>query len=167
MLLPDHFQSGRAMLSQSDAVSPGQGERIRASPLDSIGLSAVSFIKIDAEGSEAKVLRGGHALITRDQPMIAFENGKLFHDTETTLEPMRWLRDRGYLFFQLAWLRGTGDTEFFFAEDYDAHPRSEETLSLVPFDLEERFLRLEAMNIVACHRDRLPTLERSFAIFRN
>jgi hypothetical protein len=47
-------------------------------------------------------------------------------------------------------------------DDLDPNPRSEETLALARFDLEERFLRPD-INVFACHRDRLAELETTFS----
>jgi FkbM family methyltransferase len=82
--LPDNLGAQRLSL--------GQGE-IPVVPLDSLGIEGpVKAIKIDVEGMEGEVLRGGQALIERDRPMIYVECQR---------EPdfrrvARWLERRSY-----------------------------------------------------------------------
>jgi FkbM family methyltransferase len=51
-----------------------QGECVPVVTLDSLTLPKVRLLKIDVEGMEAKVLRGGRKLIARDKPVILVEN---------------------------------------------------------------------------------------------
>ena len=51
-----------------------QGECVSVVTLDSLSFSRVRLLKIDVEGMEAKVLRGGRKLIARDKPVILVEN---------------------------------------------------------------------------------------------
>lgn len=44
--------------------------------LDANGLTNISFIKIDVEGGEFDVIKGGMRAITRDKPYIVFEHGR-------------------------------------------------------------------------------------------
>lgn len=61
--LPDYFRA-----------SMGAGQDIYCAPLDSFQFPArISFIKLDAEGSEAAVLRGAQRLISSDRPTILSE----------------------------------------------------------------------------------------------
>ena len=49
---------------------------VRTETMDHIlGDNRVDFIKIDVEGAELQVLRGGKAIIRRDKPTIVFEHG--------------------------------------------------------------------------------------------
>ena len=47
--------------------------KIKIKTLDKLNLPEVKFIKIDVEGYEIEVLKGGIDLILRDQPIILFE----------------------------------------------------------------------------------------------
>jgi FkbM family methyltransferase len=73
--------------------------------LDSYAIQErVRVIKIDVEGAELQVLRGGESLIRRDQPIILLEIfpkwlGVVGATTATTL--LGWLTDRGYRVFCL------------------------------------------------------------------
>lgn len=46
---------------------------IKVCPLDEIGFKDVDFIKIDVEGFEAKVLKGGRETIIRSRPILWLE----------------------------------------------------------------------------------------------
>jgi hypothetical protein len=75
---------------------------------------------------------------------------------------MRFLRDLGYTFFHLGWLRHAAGEPYFMGDDSDVNPQSEEILSLARFEVNERFLHQDSMNIFACHEDRLRELEQQF-----
>lgn len=50
---------------------------VNVSTLDSLGLVDVGFMKIDVEGFEEKVLRGGRELILRDRPIMYIEDDRV------------------------------------------------------------------------------------------
>ncbi len=66
--------------------------------IDDLGLSNVSFIKIDTEGSEWKVLKGAEHTLESDHPILFIETvPHAPHFFGTTLEQMYdWLRPIGY-----------------------------------------------------------------------
>ena len=82
------------------AHSLAPGGDIEVSTLDCEAESA-DFVKIDVEGMELSVLRGGEKLIARSRPVIFFEvnltqlraHGARVRDIET------WLRTRGYILY--------------------------------------------------------------------
>ena len=111
------------------------------------------------EGSELRVLQGGLALLRKFRPMIVFENARHLRDPSQTLAPMRYLRDLGYLFFQLGWLRQCDGGPFVLGDDLELDGQAQEILSLTPLRLEERYLRPPAINLLACHETRIPELE--------
>jgi FkbM family methyltransferase len=80
--------------------------------------SSVRFVKIDVEGAEWAVLKGGEDLIRRDQPAIGFEFGaRVSASYGTTPEDLfDWLADRNYAVFDL---RGHRHTRESFAERCD------------------------------------------------
>jgi FkbM family methyltransferase len=89
-LATDQRNSGRANVVAGDAAST----RIRLTTLDAFcvqhNLTLLDAIKIDVEGFEERVLRGGEKALRRWQPVMLIE-----------LEP-RWLRDKGSSPLQLA-----------------------------------------------------------------
>jgi FkbM family methyltransferase len=50
------------------------GETVEAMTLDGLDVSGCHFLKIDVEGMEEKVLRGGEGLINRSKPVLYVEN---------------------------------------------------------------------------------------------
>ena len=53
------------------------GLRVRATPLDSLGLTACHVLKIDVEGFEAQVVRGAIETIRRCRPLLYVENDRV------------------------------------------------------------------------------------------
>jgi FkbM family methyltransferase len=58
---------------QEQQVTGGTALQIEALTLDEFGYSGVSFVKIDVEGHELEVLRGGEATIRRERPVLLVE----------------------------------------------------------------------------------------------
>jgi FkbM family methyltransferase len=160
MRLPDHFQSGQAVMEGSDS----SNSQVAMAPLDSLQLEPPSLIKMDVEGSEIKVFRGSKGVISKYKPMIVFENSRSPHAPMKTMEPLFYLRDLGYSFFHAAWLRRNGTNEFLVGDDADPDPQEQEMLALVNFEPNERLLRPDGINIFACHRERLEQLGNKFRV---
>jgi len=59
-----------------------RGLRVRATPLDALGLGACHLIKVDVEGFEAQVLRGAADTIRRLRPLLYVENDRREHQQE-------------------------------------------------------------------------------------
>lgn len=159
MHLPDHFQSGLAMMKQNKSIGD---QSIKVSTLDSLDLAPPSIMKIDVENAEIKVLRGGAQLIARSKPMIVFENSRFPDKPIETLQPMFFLQESGYQFYQVCWVRELDNTICLFGDDIDPHPQNGESLALVPLEVNERFLRSDGMNIFACHKEKVPQLDQFF-----
>ena len=157
MRLPDGFQSGQAVMEES---APSSG--VKSAPLDSLSLEPPWIVKMDVEGAEMKVLNGARDTFSRHKPLIIFENSRKPDDPMATLRPINFLRSLGYDFFQVGWLRGNENQQFLVGDDADPDPQPNETLALVRFDAEERFLRPDGMNIFACHRDKLDVVAQKF-----
>jgi len=162
MHLPYGVQSGGAKLSELSTGAAPKGKAIKTVTLDSLNVEAAAVMKIDAEGSEFKVLTGAASFIPAHRPMIVIESGRYPQEPPRTLGPLRLLRSWGYELFQVAWLRQWEGGPFLMGDDLDPNPQSEETLALARFDVEGRFLRPD-INVFACHRDRLPELETKFS----
>lgn len=56
----------------------------------------VDVIKIDVEGAELGVLRGGELLLARSRPTILFESGPQEHPLYSKEEMWAWLHERDY-----------------------------------------------------------------------
>jgi FkbM family methyltransferase len=74
----DNF-GGISVRLESEGVN---GLRVRATPLDSLGLTACHVIKIDVEGFEAQVLRGAAETIRKFRPILYVENDRQAHQQE-------------------------------------------------------------------------------------
>jgi FkbM family methyltransferase len=56
--------------------SPGRGQVVAMSTIDELLLTRIDLIKIDVEGMELQVLRGGLTSLRRSRPMLLLEHGK-------------------------------------------------------------------------------------------
>jgi len=64
--------------------------------LDDFGLTDISYIKIDVEGFEEKVLAGGQELIERDRPIVVVEQNEVGLEGSDKFGAKTWLEARGY-----------------------------------------------------------------------
>lgn len=102
--------TGRSFLAEK-AGSLGSnvefGSHIRvtteATTLDAMctGFARLDFIKIDVEGAELDVLRGGHQVIDALRPtlLVEIEARHLTRYTQTPADVIEWLAGRGYMMF--------------------------------------------------------------------
>jgi FkbM family methyltransferase len=84
--------------------------RVRVDRLDDQGLDDVRFVKIDVEGHELSVLRGGEKLLQRDRPVLLVEiEQRHLGPDHTIAEIVTYLAEHGYdCFFTIS----NGWTEF-------------------------------------------------------
>jgi FkbM family methyltransferase len=61
------------MQAQDARISRVDRYRVPVITLDSLGLTNVTAIKVDAEGAEEEVLRGAEATLRRDHPLLSVE----------------------------------------------------------------------------------------------
>lgn len=163
MHLPDHFQSGLAVMKEGEGA---RGQTAELKTLDFLGLKPPSVIKIDVEGVEMKVLQGGSRLLAKEKPMLVFENSRCYEAPRRTLDPLGFLRRAGYQLFHVGWLRETEGLTYLCGDDGDPDPQPREWLALSSFEPEERFLFHDGMNIFACHADRMGQLQALFTDHR-
>ncbi len=64
--------------------------------LDSLGLQRLDLVKIDVEGMEEKVIRGGIDTIQRLRPKLYIENDKGGEEIERSASLIRAMRELGY-----------------------------------------------------------------------
>jgi FkbM family methyltransferase len=86
---------GRSTLL-AESISGGVAQRVQIVPLDELGLTDVGFIKIDVEGAELSVLRGGNALLQRDRPNLLVEIEEAHHSPENMDRVFEYLKVLGY-----------------------------------------------------------------------
>ena len=75
----------------------GKPHKVECYPLDDFGITNVSYIKVDVEGFEKKVLTGGEKTILRDKPLIVIEQNDVVLEGESdNFSAKKWLEERGY-----------------------------------------------------------------------
>lgn len=150
--LPDGMHSGLAKVSNSGQV------RVELRRLDAMGLPAPSLIKADVEDHESEFIAGATSTLSGAKPHLVFESIWGRQDSAAALRPFELLRALGYEFFHPSWAPDA--LAQMSAESRYAPPLGRAELILVPFSPEQRFLLREHLNVFACHRERLPALER-------
>jgi len=141
---------------------------VRTARLDELHLDRPDFIKIDAEGHEAAVLRGSHVLLRETKPFLMFENKLYRSSPEQTLDPLHSLIRLGYELFVPTVRRASGEAEYLENCGYQTDVgkmqiiKREDVLVLLPCDPALRFLLPAFLNLFACHRDRLSELHSRF-----
>lgn len=68
---------------------------VEIAPLDSFGITDVSFIKVDVEGHELEVLGGARQTIEQQSPTVLIEIEQRHHD-EPIDRVFEWFVERGY-----------------------------------------------------------------------
>jgi FkbM family methyltransferase len=68
-----HVGSNGGFVSQNHISAHGHGTVVPTFTLDEMNLPNVDVIKVDVEGAEYRVLKGGQALLTRSRPAIVCE----------------------------------------------------------------------------------------------
>src|SRR5262249_27074225 len=116
--------------------SEGDGEEVAVTTLDAESRARpwgrIDFIKIDAEGGERDIIRGGETFFTEQSPLVMFERRAADGENEGVRSAFL---TRGYALFKLI--------------GPDSH--------LVPVGSDERFDAFD-LNLFACKPDRAETL---------
>ncbi|HEY1662294.1 MAG TPA: FkbM family methyltransferase [Verrucomicrobiae bacterium] len=159
MHMADGFSSGLAGLDEKKVEGR---QSIKIASLDSLSFDPPDVMKVDVEGNEEKVFAGGKKLIEKHKPMIIFENVRAFTDVAGALSPIFFLNELGYVFYRLAWTRKMGQRSCYIGDDIEESVPDTELLTLVEFDPTERFVLADGGNIFACHKEKLPELQKCF-----
>ncbi|MCH7865151.1 MAG: FkbM family methyltransferase, partial [Proteobacteria bacterium] len=91
----DSVNIGTARLVKDSDGGQGTAE-VRLNRLDGLDLPTPWLVKLDVETHEFQALRGAETLLTREKPLLVFENWKERHDPQGTLRPLRYLEELGY-----------------------------------------------------------------------
>ena len=121
--------------------------------IDNLNLSTPDLIKIDAQYSEAAVLRGGIKTIALKKPKIVFENCINFKNPSVSIEPLVFLEKLGYRLYYPCWL--DPKSEFLIPSVVQNNNYSSSILLLHPIKSCDRFLYSDMINIYACHLSQL------------
>ncbi len=96
--IPGSAPSPGATLEQRD--QPGMDHyQVQVATLDEYfdaGSDPVAFMKIDVEGHELELFKGGQQLIERHHPILLFECEQKHHTSTTVSDVFDWLLARGY-----------------------------------------------------------------------
>lgn len=162
MSLPDGFRSGLALLSSVDSVEQATVKVMR---IDSFDLPPPAIIKLDVEGSEARVIRGGKRTIAKHKPHIVFEHYRF--GTDFSYAIFDELSVLGYSFYipVLQFKSGKDILRVTSGEDYGRFIEryGEYAFSLVPLRLENRCLLPGQLNILAVHRKNIKSIGKLIA----
>ena len=106
--LSDHNGSVEISVSNNSELNSlygnsGNRETIRLEKLDDVirtnGIDCpISFVKLDAEGEEVKIIKGGEEFFSRQSPLVMFE---LKHGAEVNYGLIEALQGKGYKIFRL------------------------------------------------------------------
>lgn len=127
--------------------------------LDSLGVSRCDFLKIDTEGLEYKVIKGGLNTIQKYKPFIFLEStlssNSLGHSFDSqALLPLVSLKEMGYSLYLPAWRQPNGTLFVGIGSDFEM-----KNFALIPFEPEERMcFPGEAINIFCAHSSKLSKL---------
>ena len=102
---PGQVMLGRPTETNAGAdriMSDGRGIRVQVTTLDAFvreqGLDRIDLVKIDVEGFDLNVLRGGEKTIERFRPILFVElsDSNLREQNESAAALVKWLEDRRY-----------------------------------------------------------------------
>ena len=154
------LQSGFAFLDE-DNQSEGlfhPRATVDVTTVDKLGLTPPSFIKIDAQYHEEKIIKGARETLSKYRPFIIFENCLDFKRSSATMGPLTLLKALGYEFFFPCW-KGAGRLV---PTEADKDNFVSNRLVLVPLEAGERFLYRDQINILACHKSNLEMMRKLF-----
>ena len=82
----------------------GESIKVPLVRLDDLGLSQVTFIKIDVDGHEVPVLRGAETVIRQDQPRLLIEVEQRIQPVSDVINLMRCYGYRGWVLAGRVWV---------------------------------------------------------------
>lgn len=91
---------GSGSIIRNNECNNSKHQIVKVETLDGQGLKNVGFIKIDVEGNELSVLKGGVKLISESMPIIAFEQNAI-EIQDGSSKTIDYLRVLGYEFFEI------------------------------------------------------------------
>lgn len=168
MTIPDPLHTGIARLVDPGKATGRSGMvRVPLARLDDLKLPPPFLMKVDVEEHEFEALCGAEALLRKERPFLIFENWIQKTRPVATLEPLRYLESLGYVLFDPCWSYRDGEDHYVWpAPDPPARsgPSVKESrqLALVRFSAEQRLALREQINVFACHRERLASLDGVF-----
>lgn len=99
-----HLGSNGGFITKQGALSQGESIIVPVFTLDGLSLPNVDVLKVDVEGAEYRVLRGGEALLTRSRPAIISEFSIEMTTRVSGVSPadyLNWIDGMGYNIYVL------------------------------------------------------------------
>ena len=132
---------------EAKIIDGAKGNIVRQETLDSLHMEGPDFMKIDAEDSEASVLRGGTRILDEKRPSIVFEFNCDDDDFANT-DVLMVLEEHQYELYYPILSRGNGNIY---------------NLELLPFSRVSKEQLTSRCNLFASPREQSETLERYIA----
>jgi FkbM family methyltransferase len=152
--IPDGLHSGIGQMSE--------GDEVEVLTLDDYLASKPDLLKIDVEGAEAQVLRGGNEVLRQCRPWVVFESWCNRGDLNAGLEPLHELAGKNYQFYQPVLMQHDEPFAHYHAYGQYWDVQKKMLLRLVPFTLGQRQLMMRHFNVLACPVERLAELQQVF-----
>jgi FkbM family methyltransferase len=150
IMVYDNEETGSSFLTNDLNV---KGEKVKLNTIDNMAIKKVSFMKIDVESYEKKVLQGAIKTIKRDLPFLFIETWKTEEDKNGD-EFCNILGELDYVFFLPSWLQNDNTFHVGVGPSFEM-----EYFALVPFKKSERiFFPGNPINIFACHKNSVKKL---------
>jgi len=152
MEIPDGVHSGLASLAKQKSA---RTVAAIARKIDSLDIPPPSFMKIDVEGAEPEVVKGGIETIKKYHPSMIFEN--YLNDPPRAYAMFVLLTRLGYRMYipSLEFKANTYTYRLSCGNNYADGIEQDGNFrySLVPLSIENRFLMQPLLNILAVHSD--------------
>ncbi len=157
-----HLRIDSAHTALAKLAEGGEGMSVDVETLDGLELPAPHVLKVDVEGHELSVLRGGEEMLRRDRPAIVFESLR-YGPLGRTFEIFDYLESLNYIFLVPAWYM-EDDHAWFFDRVLTAPSANDKSyrLGLLPYEHYNRFLLNDNLNVLAWPRERVGVLAKIF-----
>lgn len=109
--------------------------KVNVKTLDSYNYEKVNFIKIDVEGFELNVLKGGENTLEKTKPKIIFEYSPIYykrHNPSDTTEILNFLKNKNYILYDLEDKRKVINNINSFVEEFSDGLRSQTNILALP-----------------------------------
>ena len=161
----DSFSSGLDRILTQDIISGGNKRvTIPLITIDNFDENFADVIKIDVEGHEYQVLKGGRKKIQNKKPFIIMENWYDRDEKHTSLKPLQLLSQLDYTLFYPTWLIDGDPVPF----DNHAYQKLSyaacKQIRYTSFEPSDRCKLPDQVNIFACPRNQVEQILVQFKL---
>lgn len=154
----DNFSSGLNKLTSSvGMVNPNGKIKIPVMRIDALDKPSPDVMKIDAENHEFNVLNGGIITIKKYLPFIVIENWYAGEAVNTSMQPLQFLSDLGYILFYPMWRLDDRLVRFDNHVEADLVAAKSKNIIYTSFKPIERSNLPDQVNVCAIHASKLNT----------